>query len=236
MFNALIDCSPATDSSCDASIARLNPEGCQPCPAGFLCYGATNTDRPLTLQYNNGEKCPKGYYCPEGSYEPTPCAVGSYNKNFGAGVKTDCDLCPAGTSQSDPGQEGCSPCGQFADSVEGAEVCTCIGNNRVYSPVDNSCRCKTGFDFKVSGGISEGQSSDVTDCIPLVLDRCDADGVVRSPTGECKDLTDCTAECAPGDGIRDKILGVCTCANTPTTDEICNQDCRANAPKIGMKS
>ena len=44
---------------------------------------------------------------------------------------------------------------------------------RVLNNVDSSCRCKTGFDFKSTSGISMGSSSDITDCIPLVLDRCD---------------------------------------------------------------
>lgn len=70
----------------------------------------------------------------------------------------------------------------------------------MYSPVDNSCRCRTGFDFKNADSISEGQSSDTTDCIPLVLDRCDGEGQVRAPDGACKNINDCKAECKGADG------------------------------------
>lgn len=105
----------------------------------------------------------------------------------------------------------------------------------MYSPVDNSCRCRSGFDFKNTDGISEGQSSDVTDCIPLVLDRCEAP-LVRTPDGVCKDPSDCIQECQGGEGRRDAILGVCQCNGAQTTDEICDQACRASAPKIDFTS
>lgn len=59
---------------------------------------------------------------------------------------------------------------------------------------------------------------------------------MRSATGNCKQLDDCTAECEGGEGTRDKILGVCACANQPTTDELCNQECRLNAPVAGFTS
>lgn len=159
---------------------------CLPCPQGYLCYGGTNTNTPQSIRYNNGEICYKGAYCPEGSYDPILCPPGTYNAEFGGKSIASCKLCEAGSSNANYGQEGCSPCGQFADALEGSEQCSCIGKNRVYSPVDNSCRCRSGFDFRSTDNISEGQSSDVTDCIPLVLDRCDGANEVRSPSGECK--------------------------------------------------
>lgn len=209
--------------------------GCLPCPPGYLCYGGTNTNTPISVQYHKGEICPKGAYCPEGSYDMEFCEPGTYNPNFGAGSKEGCLLCEAGTSNPSYGQEGCSPCGQFADSLEGSEECGCIGKNRVYSPVDNSCRCRTGFDFKNADSVSEGQSSDITDCIPLVMDRCDGADEVRAPDGSCKGLNDCEKECNGNTGVRDKVLGVCACDNTPTTDELCNQDCRSSAPTLGFQ-
>jgi hypothetical protein len=67
-----------------------------------------------------------------------------------------------------------------------------------------------------------------------VLDRCDAAGEVRAPSGECKQLDDCSAECNGGQGRRDEILGVCTCEDTLSTDQTCNQDCRQSAPVAGF--
>lgn len=129
---------------------------------------------PTDINYHNGEMCPKGAYCPEGSYEPELCPPGTYNQVMGAGRLSECPLCPVGASNSLYGAEGCSPCGQFATSNEGALYCSCRGQNRVYSPVDNSCRCRSGYDFLSTDGVSMGQSSDITDCIPLVFNRCAA--------------------------------------------------------------
>lgn len=42
---------------------------CEICPAGYVCLGETNTNRPTIKANHNGIKCPKGSYCPEGSFE-----------------------------------------------------------------------------------------------------------------------------------------------------------------------
>jgi len=64
----------------------------------------------------------------------------------------------------------------------------------------------TGFDFYNTNGVSEGTSSDNSDCIPLVFDRCTLPQV-RSPTGTCLNPNDCTKECSfngtNGTGTRD---------------------------------
>lgn len=49
-------------------------------------------------------------------------------------------------------------------------------------------------------------------------------------------LNDCKAQCNGGNGTRDAILGVCKCESYNTTDQICNQDCRTSAPKLGFAS
>ena len=185
-------------------------DGCDPCPAGYLCYGGTNTDRPKDELYDFGTICGKGQYCPEGSYSPEFCPPGTYNQNFGAKSLEQCTLCPEGSSNAAYGAEGCSPCGQFATSPEGSTQCSCIGENRVYSNADNSCRCKSGYDYKNTDGTSEGSLSDTTDCIPLVFDRCEGEQV-RDPTGACVDKFDCFEICGEDGGVRDDVLGVCTC-------------------------
>ena len=38
----------------------------------------------MTIAQDNGEQCPKGYYCPTGTLAPITCPVGSYNNNLGA--------------------------------------------------------------------------------------------------------------------------------------------------------
>ena len=42
--------------------------GCEPCPPGYACYGETNTNRPTLFENHGGERCPKGHYCPEGTF------------------------------------------------------------------------------------------------------------------------------------------------------------------------
>jgi len=61
--------------------------------------------------------------------------------------ETDCLICEAGTYNDLEGQAGCMPCGAYADSIEGSTTCECIGDQRVYSKVDGSCRCQTGYDY-----------------------------------------------------------------------------------------
>lgn len=56
--------------------------GCQPCPAGYLCFGGTNTNVPKNVTVHRGEKCQKGAFCIEGSYEAQYCKPGSYNPLF----------------------------------------------------------------------------------------------------------------------------------------------------------
>lgn len=94
--------------ACDAGQYSIQTTiGCAPCPAGYLCYGKTNSDKPKTVESNGGEVCPKGNYCPEGSSEPIMCPPGSYNPSTGGKSASDCILCPAGTSNSVYGSAGC---------------------------------------------------------------------------------------------------------------------------------
>jgi hypothetical protein len=73
-------------------------QGCLPCPAGYLCYGGTNSNTPTNITIYKGDICPKGAYCPEGSYEPILCQPGTFNQHFGGKSVEDCTLCAAKTS------------------------------------------------------------------------------------------------------------------------------------------
>lgn len=63
---------------------------CEPCPAGYVCLGETNTNRPTDQDNHRGYRCPKGHYCPEGTYEPIECKPGFYNPLEGGEQKEDC--------------------------------------------------------------------------------------------------------------------------------------------------
>ena len=40
--------------------------------------------------------CTRGSYCPEGSYQPTPCPSGTIASSLGNDEVSDCVPCPAG--------------------------------------------------------------------------------------------------------------------------------------------
>ena len=77
------------------STSEMLDTQCRPCEAGYLCYGNTNRKEPTILEWHNGERCPKGHYCLEGSYKETPCYPGTYNEKLGAKALTECLLCDA---------------------------------------------------------------------------------------------------------------------------------------------
>lgn len=232
--NECKECPPGTYSFYDT-------DGCAPCPAGYVCYGETNTGRPTLLVQDRGEICPKGHYCPEGSSEAIRCPPGTYNDAFGAKSEDDCSLCQADTFQDLFGQIGCKPCGQFATSKEGSALCECIGKYRSYSAEDASCRCMSGFDFLDENDFSLGNASDNTDCFPIVFDNCaiqgeDGNGIPRQPDGTCVSDNECESACNGEPGVRSLTVGVCTCSTNRNVDDICNANCRNNQPTMSFKS
>ena len=72
-----------------------------------------------------------GYYCPEGSGEPTPCPRGTANPNEGMGSVSDCVDCPVDHFNHLTGQIGCFPCGSEAEQpYRGRWTCSCTGAGR----------------------------------------------------------------------------------------------------------
>jgi len=212
--------------------STLDGTQCKTCPGGYLCYGQTNRENPTDYFLHHGEICPKGHYCPEGSSTATPCPIGTYQPSYGAKSIGQCLLCPANSFNDKTGQNGCSPCGFYAESEEGSTTCTCEGNYRSFSKVDSSCRCMSGYDFVDTSGISRGTESSSEDCTPLVYDRCEGTNMTRNADGKCVDIQNCTRACNGRPGIRSESLGICTCEDTVPVDAICNQNCRNNADKL----
>eukprot|EP00347_Sterkiella_histriomuscorum_P018896 403343756 len=203
---------------------------CKNCTAGYLCYGETNRKHPTEYQVHHGEICPKGHYCEEGSSIATPCPLGSYNANYGAESINQCLLCPENTFNDELGQSACRACGVYSNSIEGSSTCDCIGNFRTFSRADSSCRCKSGYDkLNPLTDQSEGTQSDVTDCAPLVFNRCDGQLQTRDLYGNCVDLSDCSTACPNGRGNRSETTGICTCEEKQNVDSTCNQNCRSQA-------
>ena len=61
---------------------------CKICPKGYYCPEGTG-DPTLYI-------CPQGYYCKEGSHLPTPCPEHTYSPSRGGGDLTVCRDCPIG--------------------------------------------------------------------------------------------------------------------------------------------
>lgn len=87
------------------------------CAPGYFCVNAAFTDRPL--DYDNftsgdclcpanstGGECQEGFFCPEGSHEPTSCTGGYFCEGKGkATVTAQCDpgwFCTSGAQVSQP--------------------------------------------------------------------------------------------------------------------------------------
>ena len=84
------------------------------CDAGYVCpRGAKQSTSAVQFSFATPSAeglCPPGYYCPAGSKAPTPCAVGTYQDQYG---QTSCKSCPAGrycdvTGISDPSANLCA--------------------------------------------------------------------------------------------------------------------------------
>ena len=58
--------------------------------AGYYCNGSAKISNPPE------GACPRGHYCPEGSYKPTPCPRGSFANTQKNENITDCKPCSAG--------------------------------------------------------------------------------------------------------------------------------------------
>jgi len=82
----------------------------------------------FAFRYLSGGECQPGFYCPEGSYEPLPCAGGYYcankrNHNFTAPCNAGF-YCTGGSSVPDPrGTHGnVCPVGKYCE--EGTKIPT----------------------------------------------------------------------------------------------------------------
>ena len=74
-----------------------------------------------------------GHYCPEASYEATPCPAGTY-RNIEEGMSlADCTPCPVNTHNPYIAQQFCYMCGGEASQPStGGTTCICNGAGRDY--------------------------------------------------------------------------------------------------------
>ena len=64
------------------------------CTAGYYCNGSTVDARPENK--TNGDRCPKGYYCPTGSAYPKSCSPGTYSDKEYNQFRNNCMPCLPG--------------------------------------------------------------------------------------------------------------------------------------------
>ncbi|KAL8173677.1 UNVERIFIED_CONTAM: hypothetical protein K2H54_015635 [Gekko kuhli] len=104
---------PCLPGSFSASLGLKSQRECQPCPAGLYCSQSGMSDPSqmepcnegyVCLEGNSapcphdgihGYRCPKGFYCPEGTGLEIPCEPGMFSPMLGASA---CLPCPAGTA------------------------------------------------------------------------------------------------------------------------------------------
>ena len=49
-----------------------------PILAGFFSRGGSTVEQPMVDNSEEIGKCPRGFYCPTGSENPTPCPLGTH--------------------------------------------------------------------------------------------------------------------------------------------------------------
>ena len=73
------------------------------CTAGYFCKLKAKFSDPK--DGSTGGVCPRGYYCPEGTRDPMPCAPGFYQDGTQATNSSACKLCTRGKYCNDTGLE-----------------------------------------------------------------------------------------------------------------------------------
>jgi hypothetical protein len=145
-----------------------DPTQCLDCSPGYVCKGKTSKALPAILAEDGGYKCPKGFYCPLGSYEELPCPVGTYSRDEGTKNLQKCLKCKINWYNDLPGQGGCKKCGPTSYSNGGATTCQCVGANRSFITGSGACLCQIGFQPKNNAANIDSAE----DCEQIVDEVC----------------------------------------------------------------
>lgn len=222
--------------ACDAGYySNTSTDGkCVICNAGHICTGGANRPDPYYQPSEGGYACPKGYYCLQGALVETACPAGTYNNVITADSLERCLPCPADYYNDYEGQAKCKMCGSNAGSIEGSNICTCLGKFRAFQKYDGSCRCFPTYEFRYNGKDYSNQDS-AEDCAPKVYARCQTNDE-KDAEGDCVANDDCEKECGGLSGQKIKDIGICECDSTPLVDDICDEDCRNTKPTTVLNS
>ena len=134
---------------------------CSECPAGYKCPRSAMKESDLELceegyYCHDGTieptKCPEGYYCPQQSKYAEACGPGTYNPFNGSIKKEDCQKCPPGFAC--PGHGGFEPL-----RCEAGYYCPENSNTTKEIPCPAGYYCKEGAS-SVTGPCPTGTWSD----------------------------------------------------------------------------
>jgi len=212
-----------------------DPTTCMDCTPGYVCVGKTSSATPVDLDTQGGYKCPTGFYCPLGSFEPTACPAGSYSKKEGSTNKFKCLPCKLDYYNDLPGQGGCKKCGPTSTTFQGgALTCKCNGANRDFIKSTGSCLCSIGYQPKNNGTNVDSNE----DCEQIVKTVCDSDTKVDL-TGNCltadEEAEECKRQCPGSTGSFVEGTGLCQCNSITDVDEVCDSTCQGLMPKTTLQ-
>lgn len=212
-----------------------DPTTCMDCTPGYVCVGKTSSANPVDLVTQGGYKCPTGFYCPLGSFEPTACPAGSYSKKEGSTNKFKCLPCKLGYYNDLPGQGGCKKCGPTSSTFfGGALTCQCNGANRDFIKSTGSCLCSIGYQPKNNGTNTDSNE----DCEQIVKTVCDSDTKVDL-TGNCltpeEEAAECKRQCPGSTGSFVEGTGLCQCDSITDIAEVCDATCQGLMPKTTLQ-
>ena len=159
----MADCSPCPGGKYCNESGLSGPTG--PCAAGYFCVNAAYTDEPqdydnftsgdcLCPANSTGGECQEGFFCPQGSHEPTACTGGFYCAGKGRdAVTAECDagwFCTSGAKVPRPSDgitgDICPPGRYCPKGTKVPQLCP-IGtysNNTGNSHQDNCTACREG--------------------------------------------------------------------------------------------
>jgi hypothetical protein len=112
--------------------AEESKDICSPCTPGYYCP----KDGIMSVEQIKLWKCPKGNYCPLGSWQPIQCSVNMYQDEE---RQSSCKICPDGRECTRQASENSTPCSSgYVCYIDEANK-----YNRIPCPEGRYCKSET---------------------------------------------------------------------------------------------